>query len=108
MRRAREIWVQIVRQFERSGLTQEQYAEQRGMPVSTLRSWIYRLRDEDEEPAPLLPVRVISSPALAARRPEDDGAVIEVALGESVRLRFPTDTPPGVIAEVVAQLRARC
>ena len=108
MRRARDIWVQIIRQFERSSLTQEEYAEQRGIPVSTLRSWIYKLRDEGEESAPLLPVRVIASTAPTARCPDDGGAAIEVELGESVRLRFPTGTPPAVIAEVVAQLRARC
>src|SRR5437868_1152253 len=109
MRHAREIWVQIVGQFEKSGLTQEAFAAERGIPVGTLRSWIYRLRRErQEEEAPLLPVRVISSPALSARRPDDEQVVIEVSLGDSVRLRFPTSTAPSAIAEVVALLRSRC
>ena len=68
MRRAREIWVQLVRQFEASGLTQEQYAEQRGIPVTTLRSWIYKLRRAADEDAQILPVRVIASTAPLARQ----------------------------------------
>jgi hypothetical protein len=107
-RRAREIWVQVIRQFERSGSTQEAYAKERGIPLSTLQWWIYRLRREEKESSPLLPVRVISSAALPARRPDDDGTAIEVELGDTVRLRFPTGTAPGEIAELVAALRAKC
>jgi hypothetical protein len=107
-RQAREIWVQIVRQFEKSGKQQEEYAKERGIPVGTLRSWIYRLRREQEDQAPLLPVRVIRSPALPARYPDDDGAAIEAELGDGVRLRFPRATPPAVIAEVIGLLRAKC
>jgi DNA-binding transcriptional regulator YiaG len=65
MRRAREIWVQIVGQYEQSGLTQEAYAAQRGIPVATLRSWIYKLRHESDGAVPVLPVRVV---ALRLRR----------------------------------------
>ncbi len=108
MRRAREIWVGIVEQYEKSGLTQEAFAEQRNIPVGTLRSWIYKLRREPEEDAPLLPVRVIASTAPSARRPDDEAGAIEVDVGEAVRLRFPSSTSPSVIAELVALLRARC
>ena len=106
MRRAREIWVQIVRQFEQSGLTQEAYADERGIPVATLRSWIYRLRREEHAVPPLLPVRVIPSTPPSAGQPE--AASIEVELGESIRLRFPSCTAPAVIAEIVLRLRAQC
>src|SRR6266480_1415937 len=107
MRRARDIWFQIVHQFEKSGLTQEAFAEERNIPVGTLRSWIYRLRREDHEGTggnevvPILPVRVIASTAPTARQPGDEGApAIEVVLGESLRLRFPPNTAPSVIAEL--------
>ncbi len=106
MRYAREIWIQIVGQFEKSGLTQEEFAKQRGIPVGTLRSWIYKVRQEKPKAADLLPVRVVASPAQKARDGED-AAPFEVEL-ESVRLRFPAGTAPNVIAEVVALLRARC
>ena len=114
MGKARDIWVAIIGQFERSGLTQEAFAEERNVPVGTLRSWIYRLRRERDEAAtaestPILPVRLIASTAPSARQP--DGSVapaIEVAVGGMVTVRFPPSTPPSVIAEVVALLHERC
>ena len=114
MGKARENWVAIVGQFERSGLTQEAFAEQRHIAVGTLRSWIYRLRRESDAvegdaAAPILPVRVVASTAPWARRPDGDTApAIEVAVGETVRVRFPLGTAPSVIAEVVALLHERC
>jgi hypothetical protein len=38
----REPWVATVAEFERSKLTQAEFALRRGVPVSTLRSWIYK------------------------------------------------------------------
>jgi hypothetical protein len=110
MRRAKAIWVQIIRQFDKSGLTQAEFAKRRGIPVGTLSWWIGRLRREGEEAAAVLPVRVVASPAPTARG-QDEAATegtIEVALGDTLRVRFPTGTPASVIAEVVTQLRARC
>jgi hypothetical protein len=107
MRRAREIWVQIIGQFERSGLTQEAFAEQRGIPVSTLRAWIYKLRRATEE-APVLPVAVIASTAPTARQQQLEAVAIEVELPDAVRVRFPPDTAASVIADVVALVRSRC
>ena len=93
-------------------MTQEAFAEERGIPVTTLRSWIYRLRREaqtkQQDEAPLLPVRVIASPAPSARGREGEAGPIEVELGEVLRLRFPSGTPASVIAELVVLLRARC
>ena len=110
MRRARDIWVGIIHQLEKSSLTHEEFAKQRGIPVGTLRSWIYKLRrddgDEIEETPPLLPVRVIASTAPRAR--EDSDGVIEVELGAPVRLRFPPGTSPGTIVEILVGLRSRC
>ena len=107
-RRAREIWVGIVAQYEKSGLTQEAFAEERGIPVGTLRNWIYRLRREGEEGVPLLPVRVVGSPAPSARQRESGDGAIEVEVGDLVRLRFPQGTAPSAIAELVALLRTQC
>lgn len=108
MRRAREIWVSIITQYEKSGQTQEAFAAARGIPVTTLRSWIYKLRQEEADSAPLLPVRVIASTAPSARQPEAEGVGVELVVDESLRLLFPPRTAPAVIAEVTARLRARC
>ena len=103
MRRAREIWVGIVAQYEKSGLTQEAFAEERGIPVGTLRNWIYRLRREGDEGVPLLPVRVVASPALKAR--EGDGAeLLELSLPSGARLRFPAGTDLGYLRQLAAAL----
>ena len=108
MRRAREIWLPIVQQCEKSGLTQEAYARQRGIPVGTLRSWIYKIRHAEAEGASLLPVRMVASTPPLAGQTVAEAGTIEVDVGESVRLRFPVCTAPAVIAEVVLRLRARC
>ncbi len=107
MRHARDIWIQIVRQFEGSGVTQEEYAEQRGIPVGTLRSWIYKLRREAEA-VPVLPVRVIASTAPSARQPEVAAGGIEIEVGHALRVRFPSSTPMAVVAEFVSLLHSRC
>jgi hypothetical protein len=56
-RRSREIWRNLIGQFERSGKTQAQFAAEREIPLATLRKWLYRFRGEREEEATsILPV----------------------------------------------------
>ena len=108
MRRARKTWVSIVQRFERSGLTQAAFANQLGVPVNTLRPWIYLLRREGQQSPPLLPVRVRASTVPSARQPSEEGAeAITVEVGEDLRLRVSASTPPNLIAELVSLLR-RC
>lgn len=103
MRRAREIWVNLVRQFERSGQSQEEFATKREIPLKTLRSWIYKLRREErEEASPVLPVRVVSSCSPTASQPDGDEAAVDVML-----VRFASGSASEFIADVVARLR-RC
>ena len=106
---ARDVWVEVIRQCEKSGLTQEQFAEKRRIPVSTLRFWIYRLRRERQEESPtLVPVRVLPSPAPLARgRDDDEAPAIEVVLPDGLRLRFAAGASSETVAEYVARLR-RC
>jgi hypothetical protein len=104
-RRTREIWRNLVGQFERSGKTAEQFAAEREIPVGTLRGWIYRLkREKAEEATAILPVRVISSasPSGARRREDDESGSVEVVL-----VRFASGTASELIAELVSRLR-RC
>lgn len=103
MRRTREVWANLIRQFERSGKTQEEFATEREIPLTTLRSWIYRLkREQEEEQASILPVRVVASTAPTARRLEDESAPVEVML-----VRFASGAASDFIADVVNRLR-RC
>jgi hypothetical protein len=101
-RRTREIWRNLISEFERSGKTQEEYAAEREIPVGTLRSWIYYFRrEQQEQAAPILPVRVISSRSPTASQC-DDNAAVEVML-----VRFSSGAASEFIAEVMNRLR-RC
>jgi hypothetical protein len=100
-KRTREIWRNLIGQFERSGKTQDEFAAERGIPVGTLRSWIYKLkREQPENAAAILPVRVISSPSPSARRSESESGAVEVIV-----VRCASGTAAELIAEVVSRLR---
>jgi hypothetical protein len=102
-RRTREIWQNLIGQFERSGLTQEEFAAKWRIPVGTMQSWIYRFRRERQEnDTAILPVRVVSSRSPSASQRSDDGAAVEVLL-----LRFAGSATSDFIADVVTRLR-RC
>jgi len=104
-RRTREIWANLIRQLERSGLSVEEFAARREIPVKTLRWWSWRLRrDAPDEPS-LLPVRVVPSTAPLARR-DDDATVVEVVLPDGVSLRFSGTAALAAVVEVVSRLRA--
>jgi hypothetical protein len=108
-------WTKLVADFESSDLTQREFATERGISLSHLRYWIYRLRKEsrplvteaakssDQAPAQgiaekgsrLLPVRVVASAAkprttvIAAAAGDE---LLELALPSGVRVRFPAGT----------------
>ena len=86
----REFWVATVAEFERSELTQEGFAQRRRIPVTTLRTWIYKLRREQKATVSLLPVRVVASTAPVARDPAAASGAIEIELKTGVRLRLST------------------
>ena len=101
-RRGREFWVTTVAEFDRSKLTQETFALRRGIPLTTLRKWIYKLRRERKASVSLVPVRVIASTAPTAR--DADAAGIEVELRTGVRLRFATSTDVDYVAALAQRL----
>jgi len=102
-RRTRDIWRNLIGQLERSGKSREEFAAERGIPVGTLRAWIYRIKRESaDEEASILPVRVVASTAPTARRPDAEGGEVEVLL-----VRFATGAAGEFIADVVSRLR-RC
>lgn len=45
----RRRWESLVDGFERSGLSQAEFAERKGVNVNTFRQWLYRLRREADE-----------------------------------------------------------
>ena len=102
-RRTREIWLNLIGQFERSGKELEEFAKERDIPVGTLKNWIYRIRREKEEGGTaVLPVRVVGSSSPTASQRSDENAAVEVML-----LRFPSSATSEFISDVVTRLR-RC
>ena len=104
--RKRASWIALVDQCERSGLSQRAFADERDLPVATLRSWIYRLRREKTEAPRLLPVRVVPSTAPTARWPEDADSLVEVTFPDGVRLRFGARVNVDAVADLIARLRS--
>jgi hypothetical protein len=99
-------WARIAEQFEQSGLTQKQFAQQHGLPLSTVQSWIYRRRRHasrsQAQPVRLLPVEVSPTPVA-------DRGGLEVITPQGVRLRVPAGTDVDYVAGLVAALgRAAC
>jgi hypothetical protein len=99
-------WLRLAEQFEQSGLTQRQFAQQHQMPLSTLQSWLYRRRrqvgSEPSVPVRLLPVEV-SAPAKAS------AGRVEVLAPGGTRVSFEVGTDVEYVSHLVAALgRASC
>jgi len=103
--RGRAFWTRLVAELGNSELRHAEFARQRGVSVASLRTWLYRLRREEQRQPRILPVRVVRSTAPTARRRGDaDSAAIEAELPTGVRLRFPVATNPAIIADLVRRL----
>lgn len=89
---SRSEWTRVVAACERSGLSHREFARRRDLCVGTLRSWMYRLRRE-EEPR-LLPVRVTTAPSVGA----------EIVMPSGVVLRLAADATPEQVAVLVRVL----
>jgi hypothetical protein len=100
----RKFWVTIVDEFERSELTQARFAQQRRVPVATLRSWLYRLRQERQTSVSLVPVRVVASTAPVARGAVAVGGELEIELKTGVRLRLSTAVDLDYVAALAQRL----
>jgi transposase len=119
-------WTRLVSDFETSDLSQREFAQARGVLLSNLRYWIYRLRKESrplvtvapkrsgqeaerpEQPAApegsrLLPVRVVAS-APKARSEVVNTGLLELVLPSGAKLRFPAGTDLGYHIELAAAL----
>lgn len=92
-------WLRIAEQFEHSGLTQKEFAQQHELRLSTLQSWIYRRRRQaPAQPAP--PVRLVPVEVAQARVPP----VVEVLTVGGVRVRCQVGTDVDYVAQLVGAL----
>lgn len=102
-RKSRTEWLAIIKAFERSGESHEQFCSKRGLAIGSFRSWLYRLRRTHEAATDvvLLPVEVT---APVARHPPSD-IVIGIA---DVEVRVAVGVDVGYVAGLVAEIRGRC
>jgi transposase len=119
-------WTKLVADYESADLSQREFAQERGISLSNLRYWIYRLRKEsrplvteaaersDQGPSRaeatdrsrLVPVRVVASAPKARTAlvaPASD-ALLELALPSGARLRFPAGTDLAYLRALAAAL----
>lgn len=103
-------WERIVADFRRSGLTQEAFARQRDVKLTTLQSWLYRRvpaarvgrRTQGDRSSPAF-VPVAVRPRALWARPD----VVEVQLSSGVALRFAPSTDLAYVLRLAEGL-ARC
>ena len=97
----KEKWVEVVEEYEKSGLTQAEFVARRGVALSTLQAWLRKWRAQRTGPVRLLPVEV----APAAPPAKGSGGV-EVVVPSGVRLYVVPGTDVGYVAQLVEALRA--
>lgn len=95
----RRRWEMLVQGFERSGLSQAEYAERKGVNVNTFRQWLYRLRseadelgDEEEKAVDFIEVCGVDS--------WDPGGVVRLRMG-GVTLEFDEPPSPQWVVELI-------
>ena len=90
----REKWIEVVEEYERSGLTQAEFVTRRGVALSTLQSWLRRRRAQRAGPVRLLPVEVAPTPPLATPATQGSAALEVVLLSDNYTSPSTTITPP--------------
>ncbi len=65
VRRNREYWTDIVAEFEKGSLKQQEFCEQRGLEVGTFRYWLYQLRGQAKRQSSAQSRFVTGQPTLA-------------------------------------------
>lgn len=109
-RRPREQWVEIVRGFGSSGLTQPEYAQRCGVGLSSFRYWVHKLSHEVQDAALATTPRVefveVFSEAGAHRR---DGGRLTLRVND-LAMEFEATPSPAWLVELVRGLtrRASC
>jgi hypothetical protein len=102
-RKSRGEWSAIVKAFERSGESHDDFCSARGLNVGTFRTWLYKLRSASTRSADitLLPVEVTMPVA-----PRTPSTIVVVVAGVEVRVAIGADI--GYVAGLIAELRSRC
>jgi transposase-like protein len=113
-------WAKLVEDFKVSGLTQREFARERGISFGSFRNWFYRIQRETQrnggsserrvsKQAPsrkdlrLIPIEVVASAPYGAAKRDRFGA-LELVLASGSRLLFPAGTDIDYLRALVAWL----
>ena len=100
-------WIRVAEQFEASGQTQREFAQQQALALSTLQSWVYRRRRQEAggqaSAVRLLPVE------LSSVHPREASGWVEVRTRSGARVSVEAGTDVEYVARLVAALeRGAC
>ena len=104
-RRTRAEIQQIVREFERSGLSELDFSKRTGIQTQHLRRWVSREKPRDP-PQKLVEVEVQKLSSSSSREKSDDP--IEVLLENGRRVRVPRDCDPRLLIRFLDALEGKC
>jgi hypothetical protein len=93
----RERWISVIEEYERSGMTQREFARSRRLKLPTLQSWIYKLRREGDGEDPPLRFVELTGEAVAS------SGVTVVAPG-GLELVFHELPPPAYLVSLLRHL----
>jgi hypothetical protein len=96
--------MQLLKEYEASGLQQKDFCERNNLSLSTLQYWLYRKskksKPESGSEQRFLPVEVVAYPAPKARETTGPGW-IELELPRGVAIRFVVGTDTRYLGELL-------
>ena len=96
----RQRWLERIRAWEESGLTQKAFCEQRHLGLASLQRWrrLFKSEENSSDPAPvaLLPVRV----------KEKGPSHLTVVVSNDLRIEIPAGFDPHALRQIIEVLRA--
>ena len=98
-RSEREQWL---RAYRASALTQERFAAEHGINVTTLRSWIYKPAGAGNEGGGFAPVQIVGARPLGSRQ------AITVRWPQGVEVELAVDLDGSGVVRLVRELLAPC
>ena len=106
----REAWIQHIRDYRKSGLTQPEYAKKHNLNTATFRNWITKLKREEratsQQPTAFVPVKV-NPTVLSVDRKESnpDSSDLHIRLPNGIECTFPSNHAPSLIVPWIEYLR---
>jgi transposase-like protein len=93
---------QLLQDFRSSGLTQVRFAAEHGVNVTTLRSWIYKAAEADDQSGGFAPVQIVGARSTGARN------AITVRWPQGVEVELAVDLDGSGVVRLVRELLAPC